>query len=90
MKLIKSVTLCAKLSLIKSTMPIALSDAQLWIVMQAARPCKVRDKAKFNRIGNLHEHDRQRVGLPIQCHQRRGSVSTVHAMHTALAEREKN
>ena len=47
MKLIKSVTLCAKLSLIKSTMPIALSDAQLWIVMQAAGPLAIEKRTVF-------------------------------------------
>ena len=47
MKLIKSVTLYAKLSLIKSTMPIALSDAQLWIVMQAAGPLAIEKRTVF-------------------------------------------
>src|SRR5215467_11685707 len=52
----------------------------------AARPCKICDKAKFNRIGNLHEHDWQRPGLPIQCHQRRGSISKEHVgRHFRLA-----
>ena len=47
MKLIKSVTLCAKLSIIKSTMPIALSDPRVWIVMQAAGPLAIEKRTVF-------------------------------------------
>ena len=43
-----------------------------------ARPCEVRDDTEFDRIGNLHEHDWQRVSLLMQRLHRRCGDSNEH------------